>query len=204
MIKAIFFDFDGVLTSVEGGASTTTDILAKKYGLEQSEVESAYKEAFREAYAKKGIITADRWKEVADTLGVHIPFDELEYALGHPPPNESMIALIHSLKQVGYIIGLITDNPAERAVLLAKTYHFDELFDVVVASGEVGCFKTDSQIFTIALDRAGVRAEQSVFIDNREKNLFAPKDMGFNVYFHHYTEDATKFIHQLSEWGIDV
>ena len=50
-----------------------------------------------------------------------------------------------------------------------------------------------------------VQAEESVFIDNKEKNLKTPKHMGFKTYFYETSKsDIDSLKNQLSEWGIDI
>ena len=56
------------------------------------------------------------------------------------------------------------------------------LFDDVVISAEVGCRKPDPEIFQLALTRLGVRAEETLFIDDFAHNVAAARELGFRTH----------------------
>ncbi|MGR6923683.1 HAD family hydrolase [[Actinomadura] parvosata] len=55
---------------------------------------------------------------------------------------------------------------------------WDEIFDAVVISGEVGMRKPEPRIFEHALGRIGLAGEQCVFIDDIEANILAARELG--------------------------
>jgi putative hydrolase of the HAD superfamily len=64
------------------------------------------------------------------------------------------------------------------------------MFDAIVISGEVGMRKPEPEIFEHVLDRLGVRAEETVFVDDLDHNVRAAADLGI-VAVHHTSYDAT-------------
>jgi putative hydrolase of the HAD superfamily len=61
---------------------------------------------------------------------------------------------------------------------------FDELFDAVVISGEVGMRKPDAAIFEHALELIGLPATECVFVDDIDHNIHAAEELGI-VGLHH-------------------
>jgi putative hydrolase of the HAD superfamily len=61
---------------------------------------------------------------------------------------------------------------------------FDELFDHVVLSGEVGVRKPSRRIFRIAAERAGVAPERCVMVDDLEHNLVGARRLGMRTILH--------------------
>jgi len=67
---------------------------------------------------------------------------------------------------------------------------WDEMFDVVVISGEVGMRKPEPGIFEHTLDLIGLPAEQTVFVDDLRHNIDAAVALGM-VGVHHRTYEQT-------------
>ena len=67
------------------------------------------------------------------------------------------------------------------------------MFDAVVISGEVGMRKPEPEIFAHVLELLGVRAEETVFVDDLRPNISAAEELGL-VCVHHtaYDETATE------------
>ena len=89
-------------------------------------------------------------------------------------------------------------GPAHRAALelWGNSYPrdgWDELFDVVVISGEVGMRKPEPEIFTHTLDLIGLAAAECVFVDDLAHNVAAAVELGFvGVRHRSYDETATE------------
>lgn len=67
---------------------------------------------------------------------------------------------------------------------------WDEIFDAVVISGEVGMRKPEPQIFRYALDLIDQPGEACVFIDDIEANIVAARALGI-AGIHHRDPDTT-------------
>lgn len=82
-------------------------------------------------------------------------------------PEPDMIRVVRAAKAAGVRTGLLSnswglDYPREG---------WDELFDVVVISGEVGLRKPDPAIYALAADRLGLRPAEVVFVDDLAPNV---------------------------------
>jgi putative hydrolase of the HAD superfamily len=127
--------------------------------------------------------------------------DELEPELGHRPelhrfreiyfealhPNEPMIELMREAKASGRRMGLLTNNVREWEPLWRTMLPVDEIFEVVVDSGFVGCRKPDREIYDLTLERMEVAARECIFIDDTDVNCDAARELGMTAV--HYRDN---------------
>jgi putative hydrolase of the HAD superfamily len=119
--------------------------------------------------------------------------DALEPELGHRPelhrfreiyfdaldPNEPMIDLMREIKGRGHRMALLTNNVREWEPLWRTMLPVDDIFELVVDSGFVGCRKPEPEIYELTLERlGGVGAGECLFIDDTEVNCDAAGDLG--------------------------
>jgi epoxide hydrolase-like predicted phosphatase len=67
---------------------------------------------------------------------------------------------------------------------------FEELFDGVVISGEEGIRKPSRRMYELGAERAGVRAQDCVYVDDLPFNLTPAEEMGMAT-IHHTSADTT-------------
>jgi putative hydrolase of the HAD superfamily len=96
-----------------------------------------------------------------------------------------MTAALIRARAAGFRTGLLSnswgnDYPREK---------WDELFDAVVISGEVGLRKPDPQIFRLMADRLGLALGECIFVDDLVPNVRAAAELGM-IGVHH-TDVAT-------------
>jgi len=58
----------------------------------------------------------------------------------------------------------------------------------VVVSGDEGLIKPDAAIYHLACERAGLRPDQLLFVDDSAGNINAAADLGFHV--HRFVDPA--------------
>jgi len=61
---------------------------------------------------------------------------------------------------------------------------FDELFDGVVISGELGIRKPSARMYELGAERAGVPAERCVYVDDLPFNLTPAQELGMSTVHH--------------------
>ena len=182
MIRAVFFDYDGVLTTDKTGSLTTNRYLSQAAGVDFSKIQTVFGRFSRDLTLGKTTHT-QIWQEVCDELAQDIGINILHEAFESTPINEGMFLLARQLKD-SYSVGIITDNKKDRIDHLKRTQALETLFNPIVVSAEIGGNKQSAEIFSYALDCAKVLAEESVFIDNNQENLVAPKALGIKTVFH--------------------
>jgi putative hydrolase of the HAD superfamily len=130
--------------------------------------------------------------------------DALEPELGHRPelhrfreiyfealhPNEPMIELMREAKGSGRRMGLLTNNVREWEPLWRSMLPVDEIFEVVVDSGFVGCRKPDREIYDLTLERMGIEAGDCVFIDDADVNCDAARELGMSAVHYQHNDQA--------------
>ncbi|MDB4978779.1 MAG: HAD-superfamily hydrolase subfamily variant 3 [Candidatus Peribacteria bacterium] len=202
MIKIVFFDFDGVLT-VDGAGSFTTCTNIQKH-IPDIAFDNIIK-CYRLNHPKMllGQTThASIWKEFSSCVGKDLDIEILDEAFRNTPMNTKMMELAKKLKN-HYRLGIITDNSKERLNILKEEMKLSNLFEIIMVSGETGIRKDSDETFVKALELAGCKPEECVFIDNSEDNLIAPKKLGWNTIFHdHKKNDVDFVIGELSKLGV--
>lgn len=180
----------------------TTKIFPQVLSMQGHEVDN---EAFREAYhmvsKRQNEIANVNWEEfdheerLRDTLNA-IGFQHedltgivsrlwetylLEWPKDSVPYKETMPLLDYLKGQ--YKLGLVTnfvDGPTARNVI--EKYRFDEIFDVIVVSGEEGYRKPKRTLFDKALSGLKSQPEHSVMIgDTLIADVVGPKEIGMKA-----------------------
>lgn len=191
MIKTLFFDFDGVLTTDPSGSATTLRALAEQSGLDEQVLWAAI-EPFNRDLILGHTTHARIWPDVCVRLGIAIPFEHLTTAFLQTPIHQPVLALARELR-AEFAIGMITDNKSDRMDVIVKQHRLDEVFDPIVVSAEVGHSKRGAAIFREALRRAGAEARTSLFIDNTLRNLYGAAAIGMKtLLFDGTTESAAE------------
>lgn len=112
------------------------------------------------------------------------------YAASVPEAIEGTWALMERLRARGLAIHAITNWSAETwPVGLAAHPRLGTAFGVTVVSGVEGVLKPDPRIFRILCDRAGVRPEACLFIDDGAANIAGARAAGMAA--HHFTAPET-------------
>ena len=107
-------------------------------------------------------------------------------------PSAPMIALVHELSAAGFRLGVLTNNVAEFRDNWRSILPFDDLFDDVVDSHEVGLRKPNPAIYQLALARLGAEPDRTAFLDDVASNVSAAESVGIRGVF--VAEDPTDAI----------
>ncbi|HEX6585353.1 MAG TPA: HAD family phosphatase [Solirubrobacterales bacterium] len=122
--------------------------------------------------------------------------DALEPSLGHRPelhrfkeiyfealhPNEPMIELMREVKSSGRRMALLTNNVREWEPFWRSMLPVDEIFELIVDSGFVGCRKPDREIYDLTLERlGGADPTECLFIDDTDVNCEAAAKLGMTA-----------------------
>lgn len=96
-------------------------------------------------------------------------------------PIEGSVEIMTSLKRSGVPVHALTNFSAELWQTTLAAYPFLGEFDQAVVSGEVGFIKPDPRIFDILCARTGLSPADMLFIDDREDNVEAARQLGFRA-----------------------
>ncbi|MCU1400951.1 MAG: family phosphatase [Acidimicrobiales bacterium] len=93
-------------------------------------------------------------------------------------PNDEMLDLAARLRQAGLGIGILTNNVREFRDLWRNLMPYEELFDDIVDSHEVGLRKPNPAIYELALERLNGTASRAAFLDDLPSNVEAAAALG--------------------------
>jgi putative hydrolase of the HAD superfamily len=183
-IKAILFDIGGVFWHP---AETPLSVnWAAKCRLSPKEFDEIVYHSEWGSQALLGKITGETmWENIGNKLGLSVMERkqcEEEYWAG--TWDTILLDYCHELKS-RCKLGTVSDAESSAREKI-KTWVNESLFDVIVFSAEVGVCKPDPKIFRRALASLGVAASETLFIDDREKNVNGAKALG--MYAIHYKD----------------
>lgn len=114
------------------------------------------------------------------------------------PPMDGMDELVGELKEKNYPCYLLS-NFSEGFKLMPERTPVLQKMDGMVISYEVHMLKPDPAIFYYTLEKFGIKAEETLFIDDNLHNVEAARELGI-VSYQFTTPDA--FRNYLHEQGI--
>lgn len=188
-LDAIVFDFGGVFvdspfTAVQAAAAdlgvAPAVMLDTVFGPYDQDTDHAWHRL------ERGEITLDdaRAQIIAASLDAGLP--ELDpvallMALGGGDIRVQMVEFCRSMRARGVATALLTNNTREFAAFWRPLLPLDELFDDVVDSSEVGMRKPDPRIFELSLQRLGVTAGRTAFVDDAPGNVEGARRAGLQA-----------------------
>jgi 2-haloacid dehalogenase len=112
------------------------------------------------------------WKEQIEAY-----YGRWEEMLGGPIPGT--VEIFRQLKDSGrYKLYALTNWSAELFPIALERYEFLHWFDGRVVSGEEKMRKPFPEFYQLTLDRFGLRAEQTLFIDDNKRNIEGAAEVG--------------------------
>ena len=176
-IRAVFFDFGGVLMRTEFQAPRQH--LAERFKLDYDDIDKIVFGSESARRASVGEITEElHWTEVLKRL--KRPVSEIksfsDEFFGGDILDHNLVEYIRSLRGKVHT-GLISNawSGLREFITKEKIIH---IFDSVVISAEVGVVKPEAKIFNIALEQAKVRAKDAVLVDDVKVNIEACEKVG--------------------------
>jgi epoxide hydrolase-like predicted phosphatase len=192
-IRAVFFDLGGVIVRTE--YQTPRQQLAERLGMEYDDLDRLVFNSETGLQAAIGAITPQQhWEAVMKRL--KRPAEEMtairEEFFAGDIVDRQLVDFIRSLRGK-YKTGLISNNWGDLREILVRE-KFDDAFEYIIISAEVGIAKPDPKIFQIALEKAKVRPNEAVFVDDFYINIEACEKVGMKgIHF----KDAQSTIEQL-------
>ncbi|HND48333.1 MAG TPA: HAD family phosphatase [Anaerolineales bacterium] len=176
-IKAVFFDFGGVIQRTEYQAPRQQ--LAQRFGMEYEDIDNVVFNSPTAKQATVGDIPVNKhWDAVAKRLKVdkkEIAKVEAEFFAGDLL-DLSILEYLRSLRP-RFVTGLISNAWSDMREYLVRK-KIDDAFDHLTISAEVGVAKPEAKIYQLALEQAQVKAGEAVFVDDVLANIEACEEVG--------------------------
>lgn len=176
-IKAIYFDLGGVIVRTGDKAARTR--LATEFGMTYDEMDNFVFECPSAALASLGKITEEEhWLDVtrrlnrpeSDTQRVRETF------FGGDRIDPEIVDMLRRLRKT-HKTGLIS-NAWDGLRAWIASQKFEDAFDHLTISAELGIAKPDARIYEYALKNLGVTASEAIFVDDMQRNITACEALG--------------------------
>jgi len=194
-IRAVFFDLGGVIVRTEFQAPR--QLLADRLGMEYEDLNRIVFDSETSSKASMGEISSDEhWVSIIQRL--KRPVSELvairaEFFAGDIV-DRTLLNYIRSLRGK-YKTGLISNAWGDLRDYIVRE-KFDDAFDKMIISAEVGAVKPEAKIFQIALEQFEVSPNEAVFVDDFHVNIEGCEKVGMKGI--HFKDPETAF-QQLKE-----
>jgi epoxide hydrolase-like predicted phosphatase len=196
--QALVTDFGGVLTTNIWESFSAFCVDA---GLDEDTVKSLFREDpesladLREL--ETGRVTVEEFeRRFGPRLGIARSEGLVERLFARIAPDTQMIEVVRAIRESGVPVGLVSNSWG------GTTYDqklFDELFDAVVISGEVGLHKPEPEIYRLAADQLGIPPQLCVFVDDLRENCAGAEEVGMTAILHRDTQETIARLRELFE-----
>jgi glucose-1-phosphatase len=180
-ILALIFDLGGVL--LRTADFSPRERIAARFGMSRTELETLiFGDGSGGSVQTGAIRLEDYWQQVRKRLDcseeefkrlIHEFFAEDEL-------DADLVEYIRRL-HVNYKTALLSNATADLRKQIAEKWHFEDAFDLMVISGEVGLTKPEQGIFELTLVKLGVEASQAVFVDDMSRNVEGARRAGLHA-----------------------
>jgi len=191
-VKAVLFDYGGVLTEPMGpmfaavaadcGAEVADLVALLVGGYGDGDPDHPWNRLERGELPFEDLCrwAADEGRRRGWRLDLTQILDHL-MAVGFRP---ALLDRITDLRRRGYRTALVTNNAREFGPCWKDRLPYDDLFDTIVDSCEVGLRKPDPRIYHLTLERlGGLAPADAVLLDDFEVNLVAARAIGLHGVF---------------------
>lgn len=178
MIRAIIFDFAGVITTTDPYWQWINEKNLKEKGAIfqklSEDVDRAHitHEQFLAEFARQIDVPKEKvWPEIRSRFLL----------------NNELISLIIELKKE-YKIGLLSNFTYPWIAKLLMEYNLRQYFDELLISSEERMIKPDPRFFHKMLDLLNVKAQEAIFVDDKQPNVDGAKKLGIHTFL--FTSNA--------------
>lgn len=192
------FDWDGVF--IEAYHPDRLRLYDERLGLTPGSLERAIGtgDAWRQRCLGH-LSDDDYWDEAGRLLGCDLDAVRREIEAS-ARLNQPLVALATRLHQ-RYRLALLANEPDSFEDDLIERYRLGRLFDTFVLAGQAGVTKPNPAIFLIALERLFVAPEETLLVDDQERNLVAIRSLGLRGLLY---KDMAQLEADLREMGVVV
>jgi phosphoglycolate phosphatase-like HAD superfamily hydrolase len=137
------------------------------------------------AVLDSGVLTEREWTaEIEQELSARFGLDADLSGLGPEWWSDRRIdtkwlAALRTWREAGVFVGMISNLPPDWREYFADFRSWDDLFDEVLLSCDVGARKPDAAMFRLAETRSGLPPESNVLVDDLDDNVAGARRAGW-------------------------
>ena len=179
-LRAVVFDYGMVLTGQP--SAEAHDAMLRITGLPHDEFEAVYW-ADRHAYDEGKLTGLQFWQNIVRDAKLDLDaakIDELNLwdARMWTTQNPSMLAWQKELKKRGLRTAILSNMGDTVLASIEREFDWLPQFDLLIWSFQHNLAKPDPAIYNLTLERLGTRPEETVFIDDKQPNIDAARELG--------------------------
>jgi putative hydrolase of the HAD superfamily len=178
-INAVIFDWGGVL--IEDPAPALFKYCANALGVGEEQYVIAFDICINDF--QTGAVTEQQfWANMAKRLNTAAPKVAslwTEAFMVAYKPRQEMVTLVLNLRKAGCKTAIISNTEMPVVKIIDK--QICDYMDVTVLSCMEGMAKPGREIYEITLNRLGISAEQTLFIDDKQENIEGAKQVGLQT-----------------------
>lgn len=108
--------------------------------------------------------------------------------------NKGALRFIKHAKSKGIDLYLFSNSSRELIERPYKQFKLNTYFKYAFFSHKMGFAKPSPEAFAIVMNKIKICPQNALFIDDKEKNLLAAKELGFNTYLFKNSEDFPQIL----------
>jgi putative hydrolase of the HAD superfamily len=197
-LQAVIFDYGEVLSGPPNPQAHQN--LLKIAGVEEELFEKAYW-AHRLDYDADILNGQTYWQAVARDTEAHFTPQQIEQLMEQDAAmwmdlNRAMVAWIPKIKQAGLKLGILSNMGYGVLGYIRPRFEWLDQFDHLTWSCELGVVKPDPAIYLHTLKKLQAPPQQTLFIDNLEKNIVAAESVGLQALLFTHVDQLQKDLNE--------
>ena len=195
MIKNIIFDIGGVLFD------DSTQNISNLFHEDATEFcKKVYGKAFRDCVlGKVGVIDyIESFRDDRDYDKIQSVLRKENLSVSYPLMQKNY-DYISSLKKRGYHLYILSNITEESYEYVKSSIPLEEIFEGGVYSYQENVLKPDKRIYEIIVNRYHLNPEETLFFDDRQRNVDAACEIGIKGVLFHTIEDIENHLNENKE-----
>ncbi|BFM39183.1 HAD-IA family hydrolase [Synechocystis sp. LKSZ1] len=166
-IKAVLFDFDGTIADTHDALLEIVNDLADEFGY--SPIDAVQLEFLKNL----GSMEVVKYSQISP---FKIPFilkrlkKELAKKIARLKPYQNIDAVLHQLKQQGYLVGIVTSNLKENVLTFLRKNDLEKTFDIIHSGTTI--FGKNKMINRV-LREHHLKAEEVIYVGDETRDIIA-------------------------------
>lgn len=184
-IKNIVLDIGGVI--FDDSKKNIEKLLGKNCDV-------IYKLAYGKGF-KECLLGNKKVNEHIESLSNYKEFEDLKYILSKKNLSKSYPLIItnfeyiKTLKKQGYKLYLLTNITEDSYNYINDLININSIFDGGIYSYQEHIIKPDKRIYNLLIDKYSLKKSETIFFDDKEKNVISAINQGISSYVFKSIED---------------
>ncbi len=179
-IRAVILDFGDVISQPPDPAAITA--MAALFNLAESQFRHIYS-SLRPAYDRGDIDAHEYWMEVAQAAEIELSASQVEQLRQTDVAmwsrvNPSILRWVEELRLAGLKTAVLSNMHDDMVQKIGNDPTWAARFDCLTLSSAIRMVKPDAAIFRHCLECLGVAPAEALFVDDREGNVRAARELG--------------------------